>query len=125
MDREEETRELELLEEERRQSRLAALAEEAAARVREKAAKKARELALKAFKKVFLKAVVTTTKWVVVTIGGAVFAFIGFWGCLVIIIIVVLVGIAGLIPEAKEPIFAALAQGLWIPWKIYQIITGK
>lgn len=93
---------VEELEEERRQSRLAVLTEEAAARVREIAAKKARELALKAFKKVFLKALMATTKWIVVTIGGAVVGFIGFWGCLVIIVIIVFMAVIGLVPGAME-----------------------
>ena len=101
------------LEEERRESRLAALAEEAAARVKEIAVKKAKKLAWKAFKKVFLKALAATTKWIVVTIGGAVFGFIGFWGCLVIIIIIVLIGISALVPELKESIWTILFQGFY------------
>lgn len=120
MDREEEY--TGQLGEERRKSRLAALTEEAAARVRAKAAEKAKKLALKAFKKVFLKALVATTKWIVITIGGAVVGFIGFWGCLVIIVIVVLIGVASLIPEAKESIFAVLAQGPWAIWKGLQLL---
>ncbi len=110
------------LEEERRESRLAALAKEAAARAAKKVAKKAAKLAWKTVKKVILKAAASALKWIVITIGGAVVGFIGFWGCLIILLIVVLIGIAAFFPEARESIFTVLIQGPYWLWKLF---TGK